>query len=351
VQALDPRDVVLYSERQYSTPRFACVRFDADLPVLWTAADDLDSGERVLVPGSMVWVNWWDGPRLKEPRTNYVALPGVAAGAGLAAAQESAACELIERDTVELWWHAGVPAPAVDPAHPAIVDALAGADPELSFTVLALPNRFGLPVIVAIVDDPAGDFACLGSACRPDAAAAIRKALIEAIHLRRMFHGLLDPDGVHWTAVRRGDVHHGLTRPFRADRRYLDDFRPDFSDVTDLLQQALAHLDPRMRPRRRSLLAARTHSDVVTPPDAAMSAIEALRADGRRLLSVDLTTPDVASVGLAAVRLIVPGLIPNTPAGFPHFGTDRFRREPAEFGWLPAELTEHELERTPMPHV
>lgn len=349
---VDPGTLVLFSDAQYDVHGFPCVRFSDDLPVLWTPGRLLNGGEEILVPGSLVWVNWWDGPRAGEPRTNYVPLAGVAAGVSMPSAVEAAITELVERDAVALWWHAGIPAPRVDLDHPALIAAMRGLTDEISTVLLTVPNRFGVPVMVAILEDREHGFPLLGAACRADPVEAALKALAEAIHLRRLFEDRLDPAGLHWRAAAAGELHRALAKNYREDRQYLDDFRPDFSDVLDLGHHALIHLDPRARPLWQQALTQRTAARTIALDDIETTQVtSALTADGWSPIVIDLTTADIAAAGLSVVRVVVPGLIPNSPAGIPHLGTDRLRHESYERGWTTAPLAESELLRFPMPHV
>lgn len=339
---LDPRETVLFANHQYAQPGFPCRRVDDSLPLLWTTASDIDGP--LLVPGSLVWVNWWDGPRRREPRTNAVPLAGLAAGPSRPAAIASAALEVIERDAVALWWHAGRPARRI--ATSCLDEELRGLDPRLEIELLDLPSETGVPVVVAILEDRHTGRVLLGAAARPSRLAAARKATLEALHMRRIADGLADPQGPHWTAVRAGEVAAGITRPYRADRHYLDDFAPDFHDVKDLGQHGLILLDPRYRDLWEPRIAARRDSAPALvldrpgdPADHAADPVTALEQHGFQVVVADLTTPDVALLGVHVVRVLVPGMVPNAPAGLSHLGSDRFG------------VPSTDLDITPMPHV
>ena len=69
------------------------------------------------------------------------------------------------------------------------------------------------------------------------------------------------------------------------------------------------------------------------------------------VIRVDLTTPDIAAVGLHAVRVVVPGLVANFPAAFPMWGRKRISRVGAGLDWRDVPLDERELSIFPMPHA
>lgn len=47
-----------------------------------------------------------------------------------------------------------------------------------------------------------------------------------------------------------------------------------------------------------------------------------LKDNGRDAIVVDLTTSDIKQLGLVAVRVLVPGFLPNFAAGFPQLNSE-----------------------------
>lgn len=324
--AVDPASLCLYSEEQYADPAFPCRQLSRDLRVCWVAGTDLITRRPTLVPASLVYINYLLGPRLGEPVTNFVAYAGLAAGPDRRSAETAAMEEIIERDAVELWWDSGEPAARVTLPDPLHTEMSACADPVLEYVVLEIPGPWQVPVMAVVVRDPGLDLVTLGSAARADPAAAVLKAAGEAVSLRSLAKGLLDPDGGPLSAVEAGLVDGSALKPWRADRSYLDDYAPDFRDVTDLLCQAQIHLDPRTRGWTDRLF---TEGAVVPLDDvAARRGLpdeadiwthyrgECLRVGGHHPVSVDVTTPDVAATGLAVARVTAPGTYGNAPAAF-----------------------------------
>ncbi len=358
VPALDPADLVLYSERQYQQRGFPFVRFSRDLPVRWVEGQDVESREPVLLPASIVYVNFYAGPYADEPPTNFVMYSGVACGPSRAEAERAALEELMERDATMIWWMSGCEAPGIDLASaPAVRAALvARVSGGIHYHLMHIRTLFGVPVVGALIEDTALQIMALGVACRPDPQAAALKALVEAVHLRIFAQGLLDPNGHVWQGISAGVLDSRSYKPYRADRGYQDAFRSDFRDVIDLGSQAQIYLDPRMH-----LYLARITSPASSVQLADIPSVEAgdpralylarLRERGLRAYSVDLTTPDIRACGLRVVRVVVPGLYPNAPAAFPFLGGRRLYDEPFELGWLPAPLREDQLVRVPLPHT
>lgn len=356
VPAVDPAELVLYSDRQYAARGFPFVALDGDLEVLWVRGRDLATGEETLVPASLVYVNYFFGPRAGEPPTNFAMYAGLAAGTDLAHAQAGALEELIERDATVIWWHSGGTAPGLDVGGTALPALLAAAEPGIRYHFVHIRSSFEVPVVGALlVDDDLG-IVGLGVAARPDPLAAAEKAAAEACSLWVYATGLLDPQGDTWTALRSGMLDQRAFKPYRADRRYLDDYRPDFTDVLDLGSQSQIYLDPRMRPHVEPLMAPRetvraTDLPTVDEPDRRKAYLSRLAARGLAAISVDVTTPDIRTAGLAVVRVVVPGLCPNAPAAFPFLGGRRLYSEPVTLGWRARTLTEDDMVLTPIPHT
>ncbi|MDX6742423.1 YcaO-like family protein [Actinocorallia sp. A-T 12471] len=366
--ALDPADLALYSEAQYAEPGCPFVPFAGDLAVLWARGVRLPSGEPALVPASLVYVNYYLPPRAGEPVTNFVNLAGIAAGADDRAARTAALEEVIERDATVVWWANRLPARPVDVAHPRLAPHLT-PDPERGpgwaaatgtssgcrYRVVALPTVFDVAVLGVLLDDPDLKLTVFGVAARPDPADAVLKALAEAVTLRRYALGLLDADGDIWTSAREGTIPIEFFHPHRADRRYLDSYRPDFRDVADLSCHSQIWLDPRLRAE----LAPITRSDQVISLDAlpridgAVYEAYLARLDkaGLTAYAVDVTTSDVATAGVRVARVVVPGAYSNAPAAFPFLGGSRLRTDPVTLGLREAPTRDADLNLVPLPHT
>jgi ribosomal protein S12 methylthiotransferase accessory factor len=355
--ALDPAAVCLYSRRQYADAASPFVPFTEDLPVLWARGYRLRDGAPVWLPASLVWVNYFVGPRTDEPRTNFVVYAGIATGTSRRDAERAALEEIIERDATEVWWRARGPVTGLrTDTSPGAAAAFATRRPSpLRYHAVWVPTVFGVPVVGVLVIDPEQDVVGLGLAARPDPVAALRKALAEAVSLRSYALGLADPDGTVWQAIHAGLVDPTPFHPWRADRAYLDSYRPDFRDVLDLGCQSQVYLDPRTRPWLAALTDPPDQLPVenlpVVPGEPRQAYLHRLAAEGIEAYGIDLTTPDVAAAGLRVVRVIAPGTYSNAPAAFPFLGGRRQYTEPARLGWVDRELTEDDLRYQPVPHT
>ncbi|WP_214104933.1 YcaO-like family protein [Acrocarpospora catenulata] len=350
-RALDPETIPLYSAAQYATPGFPFRKFTRDLEVAWTPATDLATGAEVLVPASMVWLDYFHGPREPEPATHALAYSGIAAGHTRAQAERFALEELFERDATTIWWASGATVPTL--ADPERITARLGepADGEgPRVRLLPVPSEFGVPVLAAFLEDTRERIVAFGSACRADPAEAAVKALVEAYGLYALALQLADPSGEVWQAMAGGTLEGHVFRPYRADRRYRDAFRADYRDLTDLPAIAQLYLDPDMQgaplDRLRAGPGPRLADLSAADPG---SYLDRLAAAGLTAYSVDLTTSDVRAAGLCVVRMLAPGLVGNAPPAFPLRGGARLYRTPRLLGLTDRDLTEDDLFPHPLP--
>lgn len=336
LDAVDPTTILLYSGAQYASPGFDFVPLDADLPVRWAQGHDMVGGGARLVPASLVFPNFHATRYVGEPRVHGPVFAGLAAGRTRREAEVSAMAEIIERDAIEVWWRAGGPALAADPALLDGMDQATRARRDLfDLTVLSIPHRWRVPVIAVVLHDPELEILTVGTAARPTAAAAARKAAAEAISLRAYAKGLLTPDGGAWRAVELGLFGGDRLAPFRDDRRYTASFAPDLHDMQDLCCNAQYYLDPAAQKSVEWLRQpAPDHGTWLRPVTGDIHAayVDRLSETGHTPVSVDLTTPDVARAGLHVVRVVAPGTYSNTVAAHPFRAGDRWTREPVHLG-------------------
>ncbi|MFD4939072.1 YcaO-like family protein [Streptomyces virginiae] len=347
VPALDPRRLHLYSQRQYRTPGFPFAPLTADSECAWVEGRSWTTGEPVWVPAFLVAHGEHDPAAHSDPL-----VAGVACGVSEEHAVTSGLEEVIERDTTMLWWAHAARLPRL-PVPDRIRELVADSLDAYDITLISLDNEFDVPVIAAAVRDRATRWVTIGFAARPGALEAAEKALAEGFTLHHTCHYLDDEKAL---AGGRDDLPHlGSLKPHRADRRYLDSYRPDFADVQDLLCQQQLHLDPRAGERIAPWvldLPTRSWEGLPALAERRLAAYrERVEARGFEVISVDLTTCDVEAAGLSAVHTIVPGLVSNFPAGMPMWGDGRIGRAGVRLGWRTQPLTEDGFNVFPLPHA
>jgi ribosomal protein S12 methylthiotransferase accessory factor len=367
-EAVDPRSLALYSPSQYETPGFPFEPFTTGLDVRWARGRWLGSDKPVLVPASLVYVNYHAIGNGGEPATHFVNLAGLAAGPDRQAAERAAMEELIERDATMIWWHNGLPARPVDVDHPRLAPWLCpcpemgpgwaratGVDGSWRYRVVAIPTTLDVAVVGVLVHDEAMAIVGLGVAARPRPVEAVHKALAEAASLHLYSAGLLDPDGDIWRSARAGVFEGSVLKPWRADRRYCDSYRHDWRDVVDLACHSQVWLDPRMAPALEPVVGDAAPVPLDALPhvrgDVRAGYLTRLLDRGLRPCAVDVTTPDVAVTGARVVRVVAPGAYSNPPAAFPFLGGRRIYDDPVRLGLRAAPAADGELVLAPLPHT
>ncbi len=353
--AIDPEQLVLFTEAMYREEGCPMVPFTRDLPVLWVAGRSLTRNCPAWLPISLVYVNWYTALP-NEPITNYMNFPGIAAGQNQEHALVSAIEELVERDATMIWWMNRQALPSLIPT--AACEAVWQGEPTRLGQrpwLIHLDNQFDIPVLAGVLENTREGFFNIGFACRPNPEQAALKAWTEALTLQEGSRDMDDPNGLLRTSVEEWGLIDVPYKPWRKDRRYLDDYRADFRDVADLLQQQQVNLDPRALERVRAWVdtpRTRHLSDIPDLPDRRLETYQQrIESKGFEIFYKDITTNDVALTGLSAARVIIPGLAPNTPAAFPPLGRGRIQELPVSLGWRATPLTEDELNYAPLPHA
>ncbi|MFF1353312.1 YcaO-like family protein [Streptomyces sp. NPDC058297] len=355
-EALDPQELVLFSERQHRAPGFPFAPFTRSLRTYWVEGECLSDGKRAWLPASLVYPNWNSSEFAGSPYTNNTFYPGIAAGPSLDFARASGIEEIIERHATMVWWAHAQPLPAVA-APKGLIDYAgreAGGERQRRW-LIPIDNEFGVPVMAGVVEDIVDRILTVGFAARATPREAALKAWAEAFTLQDGARDLDDPRGGYRQSAARGEVLTTWTKPWREDRRYLDAYRGDFHDMGDLMCQLQVYLDPRAADQVRPILEteeSRDFAELPSLPDRSLRTYQSLvEARGYRVYSIDLTTPDVAATGMAVARVLVPGLVPNYAAAFPFLGRGCLQRAAVELGWRDTELDESEIHLFPLPHA
>ncbi|GIH23616.1 hypothetical protein Aph01nite_19260 [Acrocarpospora phusangensis] len=323
--AVDPDRLALYSPAQHARPGFPFAGLRRDDSLAWVIGQ-ADGGRPVWVPASLVWLAPGEHTLVRGRPAHLPIAAGIAAGPTLEAARRSALAEVLERHALATAWHGGAAFPSMEgPALP----VPAGA----ALAWHAVPNALGVPVVLcaattpggllgvgcaAMSIEPAKSDGSVGSVASLESAGAARSAAAEAL---RSLDALAEVAG----GVPEWERPAGPLMPHREDRRYLDSYAPDLSDATDLLCTLQLLADGRVAAAVRDRLGRGTAETPSTALDL-------------EVITVDLTTPDLAVLGLHVARVVVPGLRSTGPAAYPFLGAG-------------AEPLPGHVERSPVPHV
>lgn len=289
-RVLRPEELFPYTNRQYADPAFPFARSDGQ-DVRWSLARSERTGGPVRVPSSCVHVPYLFDADV-EAFTHMPISTGLAAGPSRAMCIEKGCLEAIERDALMVRWYGRRSTPRIDPASclglSPEIDALLSAAPAGSRWYLSLLTvDLDVPVVAALlIDDVGRPMTSLGIAADSDSSHAILLALEEALLTRFMLTRSPElraggPLGGECATLRDHALVHAGSRDLRERMGFLIDDGP--------------------------LLAS---DDVARRFAGPSSGLSVLLAAGFDVLTVDVTTEDVARAGFVVVRSIVPGLQP-----------------------------------------
>ncbi len=324
--AVHPNDLMLYSRRQYerreqinnagSLFQWVPQPFDENQAIEWSPAWSLTRQEVRYVPTAYCYFGYSRQHQAWYARADE---NGGAAGNNLEEAILQGFLELVERDSVALWWYNCLQKPGVDLASfdEPYFQGLQGVYQTLrrELWVLDITGDLGIPAFAALsrrVDKPVEDIT-LGFGCHFEPRLAVLRALTELNQfLPAVVAAEAGPDVTYPTLNR---------------------------EAIAWWQQATVKNQPYLRPdpaRPPQALAdyARCGSDDLYT--AILTGVEVARARGLETLVLDQTRPDM---DLHVVKVMVPGLRPF----WPRFGPGRLYEVPVQMGWLAKPFSEEGL--------
>lgn len=328
-QALDPREMIAFSDEQYDAEGFLFARFDPEAARGWVKGFDLTNKRDVLVAASTALLGYAGRTRAEHLDSQYST--GLSTGSSLASAAVSAVREVIERDAFMCHWYTRTAPRRV--AHEwlegaVIPDVAALLDhPGLRLDVMDMTTDLGVPCMLAMLRrENGGPGVGIGASCRSQPAEAAEKAIIEVYHCMSW---VTDLDRSGLGPLKREEV-----KTFEDHTRYY--LRPERFKNLEFLISGPADAPP----------ASALEAD--TPERELRSLCELLKGFGFRVILVDVTPEDVRELGLAVVRAIVPGLHPlSCGPGREHLDRRRLKQFGVKRGVdLPATLN---LELHPFP--
>jgi len=331
--AIPPPAFFSFSDKQYSDPNFAFPAFDPTTQTSWITALNLVSNQQVLVPAFMVYFDWdsnQPGDYILPITSN-----GMASGPTLEFAACSGLCELIERDAFIITWLNRLPAPRIYFAHrPGIeTEILRHYDRfGIELVTFYLPTDINIPVVMAWLIDRSGRTPAVatGLGCHLDGPTALRKAIFEVCQARfgdieRKASGA----GAHlnkYEDVQHLDDHSA----FFYNPSRLSELEFFFEHDNYLTVEDLPTYTSSADQEKLQTIIARLHSVGVEP------------------YLVEITTPDIASLGFRVVRTLASELVPiYFGHGLEPLGNRRLFEVPERLGFG-GRRTEDDL--NPCPH-
>lgn len=325
--AIHPNACMGFSDRQYRERDDWNARgemmsavplpFDADAVVSWTPVWSLTRGAPRYLPTAFCFYDYRVFP---EAAYCIACSNGNAAGNTLEEAILQGFLELVERDSVALWWYSRARRPRValdgfDEPYLRRVEAYL-AERGRDLVVLDLTSDLEIPVFVAVSRRPdlRPEQIVLGFGAHLDPRIAVLRAVTE---LNQMLMRVLQGDG------RAGP---GLPADGEPSVR-------EWLEIATMAEHPYLAPDPVQSPRRATHYARCWSDDLREDVRYCQSLVE---RRGMEFLVLDQTRPDIA---LPVVKVIVPGL----RHFWPRFAPGRLYDVPVQLGWLPERLTEAQL--------
>lgn len=299
-RATPPGDYALYLPEQHADPALPWRPFTEDAPVCWTRGRSLVHGDEVLVPAAMVYVPFhYLSSRPDTPIVQPIST-GLACGPSFAEAALSGLCEAIERDAFTITWQARLARPRVDPATlpPGPAELLERyAAVGLRVEIVDVTTDLGVPTLLtfALGDVPWAPALAVAAATDPSPERALVKSLEELAHTRKYMRQVMEYTPPVPSEPAAG--HPGV----QDQRTHLRFYCP---------QEATAHAEFAWSAGRTCAFADLPDLSTGDPERDLAVVAGRLASCGIEPIACDVTTPDVAGLGLAVVRAVAPGLHP-----------------------------------------
>ena len=310
-RAIHPQDIQLYSAAQIAAAEldgspthgfhYVPQTFQVDQEHAWSQVRGIADDRRAWIPSAIAY--------LGVPRTGPGSLRGcsngVAAGNSVDEALLQGLLELVERDSVALWWYSRAHRPGIDldatddPRVRAALTPLRARGRDV--WVLDITSDLGIPAMAALTASPEGGRVLMGFGAHVDPVIAVVRALTEVCQCES---GISD-----WKAESTPEgVFKGM---------------PEIEG--EWLAAVTTATDPWLAPHGSAPLARASTLNLHESLDAVLVA---LSKAGLEAWWMDLTRRDI---GLPVVRTVVPGL----RHFWNRFAPGRLYDVPVILGWVP----------------
>jgi ribosomal protein S12 methylthiotransferase accessory factor len=297
--------------------------FDESSRIGWVWGYSLTERRPRLVPASLVFLNY--RPAADEARIGLNASTGLASGATREEAILNGLLEIVERDGFTIAWlhrQAGRRIEVDDDGLQRALRTRLWADrPSVDIKIFDLTTDVPIPVIFMVMRRQAesGPVACVGTASRVSPRQAVFKCVQEAGQNFPYLRYLLDSEKDWQPAA-------DFSNLINFDYHFLS-----YLKRPDLIPPAFAFCDECSDRVALSELPDRSSGRVLADIEYCVAS---LGEAGYEVIVTDITTPDIAEVGLSVVRVIVPGLVPlHGQHPRPFLGVRRLFEVPLRLGW------------------
>ena len=323
-----PERFALFSESQHQSSGFPFRQFDSDTRIPWIEGRALPGGDRFWLPAELVFLS----PVEDERPIGYATSSGTACAESIDEAIARGLCELLERDAFMLAWTNRLSLPRLDwsgDARLLALDRRYFRQTGLEYAAIDLSGVHEVPSFLGVVRGPKHAPGALGvgagTAATVDRAwwkslseafaartAGVKLARVEERDLGAAGEGIASfEDHIRWYA----NHEHAAAASFldaSADRR-------DVREIAELRGDPIPRL------------------------------LERVEAAGSSAYFVDVTSPDVAELGLHVTKVVAPELCAlDVPHAARFLGGRRLYEAAAQLGLRGTPL--QELDVNPHPH-
>ena len=303
--AISPESLGLYSDIQYSASHFPFARYSDRQPMEWVELTDIVTLQQFWIPVEFVYPRAVSGRKPLVGETSS----GTAVHPCRTAARLAAICELIERDSLMVFWHRQPPTcqlldSSLSDTAREEVELIRG----MGFVVVIFLLQYDLGIPCVLILGLRGNRFVCGAGCHPSLDQAQEHALREL------------GSSLRWQLLEGGQPRRGISvadveRP--GDHYALYDGGP----FHESLRQALENMI-RLPPFGTS----QTFRQAMPDEEALAITVKNLSDRGYRIYESELE----CAQRLSAARMFVPGLIPM------YFGFDKMRLGCGRLGSLEA---------------
>ncbi len=352
MQALPPDDFCLFSEAQYQDNNFRYEKPDKDIMLSWIKGATLPDSAACYIPSALVFNGYQEQAGEKRIVPNIH--PGMACGVDLNQAVLAALFEIIERDSMMVWWLNKLPMPSITvPTQNRLHNIIAHNFPvidkkniELSF--IWLRNDLDVPVVFCLLVDSKSEVVSGGCAARLNPEQALFKAFCEATQTWLLSLDLKRGEKSNVVGLAQNDLfpkamvcptgeYVAGTHIFHNLSFYSD---PTHWDILDFIR----------KPAQKILL-----PDMPVFAGGAKKSLDFIlrqlqKSQVKPPVVVDLTSSDIVEIGLWVVRVFIPGMVPNTPTLYPPLGLKRLHELPAILGYNLKQTNNQTWNLAPLPY-
>ncbi len=331
--ALDPRSFPLFAAEQYEDPRFALRPFDPSALMPWVWGMRLGAERPVLVPADLVHASA-SSTRIYRATSN-----GAACHSSFHDAVLNGIYETIERDALMIVWLNRLSMPLVelspgDPDPFSVREAWAAL--SLHCELVDMTTDLNVPVLLGVLRDRHNpDLLLVDPVASLDPAAMMRKLHRELVQFSLPY--LLDPQHYQTPVTQSRD----------------GDLVVDFPDHLSFYQTREKHSEVAFltgASQRRTLGAGPHWRPDLAVREAIDELVARLGRHGHDVIVVDCTVPLLESLGLCAVKVLIPGLQPlNAGHRYRVLGGRRVLEAAQRMGMADRERAPWELNAWPHP--